>query len=257
MFARIRNTIHSPQRFQRVRDFLLAEALYRLPVCLRKRLFAGSKHFCPVCGSHVRSFLRLHRPYHAFCPVCRSLQRHRLVWLFFQRQTNLFDEMPRRMLHIAPEPGLADRFRAIPRLIYHSADLYDKQAMERMDITNICHPDGAFDLIYCSHVLEHVPDDRRAMRELRRVLAPGGWATIMVPVVGAATFEDPAISDPAERERLFGQCDHVRIYGPDVQARLEEAGFLVTRFSARDFVVDEEIEHYGLRQADTIFFCQR
>lgn len=257
MRGRIGSAIRSPRRFQRIRDFLLAEGLYRLPVRLRKRLFAGSRHLCPICGSHVRTFLRLHRPYHAFCPVCRSLQRHRLVWLFFQRQTNLFDGIPRRMLHIAPEQGLTARFRAIPGLIYHSADLHDRRATERMDIADIHHPDGSFDLIYCSHVLEHVPDDRRAMRELSRVLAPDGWATILVPISASATFEDPTISDPAERERRFGQSDHVRVYGPDVQVRLMEAGFRVTDFSARDFAAAEEIQRFCLNETQTILFCQR
>ena len=129
---------------------------------------------------------------------------------------------------------------------YLTADLLDTGVMESMDITDIAWPDGSFDVIYCSHVLEHVVDDCKAMRELCRVLAPSGWAMLNVPITANETFEDPSVTDPRERIRQFGQKDHVRRYGPDYMDRLTAAGFEVTRISAGDLVADANIERYGL-----------
>jgi predicted SAM-dependent methyltransferase len=115
-----------------------------------------------------------------------------------------------------------------------------------MDLMNIAHPDETFDIIYCSHVLEHIDDDRQAMREMRRVLRGDGWALIDVPVTAEHTFEDPTITDPYERERLFGQFDHVRRYGPDVADRLREAGFHVQILAAHDIVAPQDMTRLGI-----------
>ncbi|MFH1184747.1 MAG: methyltransferase domain-containing protein [Chloroflexota bacterium] len=159
------------------------------------------------------------------------------------------------MLHVAPELMLENRFRKIPHLDYLSADLSNPRAMVRMDITDIRLPEHSFDVIYGSHVLEHVPDDRRAMREFRRVLKPGGWALFIVPITAETTFEDPAASTPEKRLHLFGQADHVRRYGPDFQQRLEEAGFVVTRIDAAKLVSPPEADRLGLGTG-VLFFCR-
>jgi SAM-dependent methyltransferase len=254
---RVISGLHSPNRLRRVTDYLYAKALFALPVSTRAKLFQGRDHFCPVCQSHIRGFLTLHRPYNAWCPVCRSLQRHRLVWLFFQQETNLFDPGPKRMLHIAPEPGFAARLRRLQNLQYLSADLNDPAAMVKMDLTQIEYPAGAFDVLYCSHVLEHIPDDRAAMREMFRVLSATGWAVIMVPLTAEATIEGPPAQNPAERERLFGQMDHVRRYGRDVVARLENAGFTIAQRTAVDMVKPPDIDRLGLSTKDVIFYCTK
>ncbi|HEX6289081.1 MAG TPA: methyltransferase domain-containing protein [Herpetosiphonaceae bacterium] len=257
MLIRIKNTLHAPDRWSRIRDFLLATLLFRLPVGLRKRVFGGEQHYCPLCRSSVRRFLALHRPYHAWCPICRSLQRHRWVWLCLQTQADLLRSERRRLLHIAPEPALAAKFKALPHIEYVSADLYDPQAMITMDLCAIPAAASSFDLVYCSHVLEHVPDDRQAMRELYRVLASTGQAIILVPIFGEQTFEDPSITDPIEREKLFGQHDHVRRYGHDFSDRLAEAGFDVFSIRPEDLVSAAEIERMGLSHGEAIFFCRR
>jgi SAM-dependent methyltransferase len=143
---------------------------------------------------------------------CNSLERHRLVWLYFEKMTDLFDGAPKTMLHVAPEPMIQGLLKERLASGYLTADLFSPAAMVKMDITDIQYGDDTFDVIYCSHVLEHVPDDRRAMREFRRVLKPHGWAVLLVPIVISRTFEDPSITDPAERAKLFGQHDHVRIW---------------------------------------------
>jgi ubiquinone/menaquinone biosynthesis C-methylase UbiE len=128
-----------------------------------------------------------------------------------------------------------------------------------MDVTDIQSPDDSFDIVYCSHVLEHVDDDRRAMRELCRVLRPDGWAILMVPITTDRTVEDPSISDPQERLRLFGQKDHVRRYGPDFVDRLREAGFAVETIRPDDFLSPEEIERMAIdrKYAGEIYHCTK
>jgi len=223
----------------------------------RKILFRGRSRYCPVCKGSVRSF----RPFgipprpDARCPICDSLERHRLAWLFFERKTNLFDGRPKRMLHFAAELEVASRLRRVAGLTYLTADVTDARAMVKMDITRIPYCDRSFDVIYCSHVLEHVSDDRAAMSELHRVLTPEGWAVFEVPISAPATIEDPSITDPAERERLFGQRDHVRRYGPDFEHRLRGAGFVVQCFTAQQLVGNEEATRFGLREE--IFLCRK
>jgi len=213
-----------------------------------------------VCGQHARRFLRAGTTARddALCFSCGALERHRLLWLFLTRRTDLLDGRPRRMLHVAPEPCLEQRLRERIGEAYLTADLHDPRAMVQMDICDMDYPDGAFDVIYCSHVLEHIPDDRQAMRELHRTLAPDGWAVLSVPISSAQTFEDPSIVEPAERLRAFGQADHVRSYGPDFADRLREAGFGVTIFEVSDVASPDEVVRMGLaRTSGVIHYCTK
>ncbi|MGW8251707.1 MAG: methyltransferase domain-containing protein, partial [Anaerolineales bacterium] len=246
MFARVRAALASPNSSKRLYDYFFASLLFSLPTGTRRRLYAGQAHYCPICESHLRTFLRLHRPYHRYCPVCRSLQRYRLVWLFFNSRYVQIGDQPARMLHIAPEPALARRFQQVPGLSYLSADLYNSSAMVRMDISDIRYPEASFDVIYCSHVLEHVPDDRRALAEFHRVLSPGGYAVLLVPILSSSTLEDPKITSPEERQRIYGQHDHLRSYGPDFKERVEQAGFKVRTVVARDLVAPADAYRMGL-----------
>jgi SAM-dependent methyltransferase len=226
---------------------------------LNRVRYFGQARYCPVCDNGARRFLPhgvVKRP-EARCPMCGALERHRLMWLFFQRRTNLLDGTPKRMLHVAPEVGFQTKLTRAAGLDYLSADLLDPDVMVKMDITDIQYPDASFDVIYCSHVLEHVPDDRKAIREFHRVLRPTGWAVIQVPITAEETFEDPTITDPAERERLFGQHDHVRRYGPDYLDRLREAGFRVELVPVPDVATQAEVAQMGLPVAEEIFLCRR
>ncbi len=221
----------------------------RLPAPLRWQLrrarHFGAARYCTVCGSHVRGFVPAGniRRENVECPVCGSRERHRLGWLFLERRTNLHDGRPKRLLHIAPEFSLERRFRRIAGLDYLSADL-ENPAMVKMDITRIQYPDASFDAIYCSHVLEHIPDDRAALREFYRVLKPGGWAALLVPVLGAHTVED-VIEDDAERLRRYLGVDHVRAYGLDMVERMRAAGFRAEAVQARDLVSPAQMTTFG------------
>ena len=223
--------------------------------------YAGDERYCPVCESSSRIFLKagLQQREDALCPLCHSVERHRLVMLFLQRRLNFFDGIAKKFLHVAPEWCLVRPLAQASGAGYLTADLLANDVMEKMDITDIKHPNNSFDAIYCSHVLEHVPNDRQAMREFYRVLKADGWAILNVPITVEKTFEDPTIVDPAERLRLFGQEDHVRRYGPDYEERLSEAGFLVTRYEPGDVVEAYEIERFGLSYgaACSLYYCKK
>lgn len=215
----------------------------------------GLRRFCPSCGSYVRRFLpfgEVPRP-EARCPVCGALERHRAVSLFFRRHAALLHA--RRILHVAPEPQISRLLRQRDA-DYLSIDLDDGSAMVRMDVTSLDLPDASFDAIYCSHVLEHVPRDRRALDEFRRVLRVGGWAVIQVPIKGPVTFEPP-VDDPEERRRLFGQSDHVRVYGHDFEQRLRAAGFAVEVDRPAALLPVRDVRRLGLSRGDAIHLCRK
>ena len=204
------------------------EALARGARALAMR---GDRVECPICGGRFRAFLPggpERRP-NAQCPGCGSLERQRLMWLYLQERTPLFAR-PHALLHVAPERDLARRLSALPHLRYVSGDLDSPRAQVRLNLERLPFRDRAFDAILCSHVLEHVADARAALRELRRVLAPGGWAILQSPIdpARARTFEDPAVTAPEDRLRVFGQRDHARIFGRDYPEWIRAAGFEVS-----------------------------
>lgn len=223
--------------------------------------YFGSQRYCVVCDQKSKRFMAYgveSRP-DAACPFCGSVERDRLNLIFLRQQTNLFDGHPKKLLHVAPESAFKKIFSKAVGKGYLTADLMAEDVMEKMDITNIQHPDESFDIIYCSHVLEHVPDDRKAMGEFYRCLRQDGWAILNVPIIAEKTFEDPSVTSPEERLRLFGQTDHVRKYGPDYKDRLTDAGFHVTVFSPKDLLSSSEIEYYGLKnpEAYEVYLCTK
>lgn len=215
--------------------------------------YIGRGRECPVCGCRRRKFL----PYgyvvpreDALCPRCLSLERHRLLWLWLERETDIA-KGDKRLLHVAPEVSLMRRLKRIYAGnddMYVTADLESPLAKMHFDIQNIPLEDGFADIVICNHIMEHVADDRRAMREIHRVMRTGGWGIILSPVElsRAETFEDDTISDPAERTRIFGQYDHRRIYGRDYTDRLREAGFEAETIDYAATFTPEERTKYAL-----------
>lgn len=220
--------------------------------------YKGRGRECPVCGSRYRRFM----PYgyvtsreDALCPHCLALERHRMIWLWLSECSDLFESRP-RLLHIAPEVSLMRHFKRLYRGTenYITADLESPLADMHFDVQHIPLEDCSVDVVICNHLLEHVEDDRRAMRELYRILRPGGWGIALVPEDRSlpTTFEDDSITDPKERTRIFGQYDHRRIYGRDYDSRLAEAGFRVERIGYREQLTEAQQRLYAIGSDDLV-----
>lgn len=225
----------------------------------RALFYQGDAVHCPCCGGRYSKFLDVGKPSRAAaCPGCDSRERQRLLYLYLRDRTNLFSARL-RALHVAPEDCLQPAVSRLRNLDYLSADISSSAAMVRMDVMDIQFPDNSFDVILCSHVLEHVDDDRKAMREFRRILRPGGWAILQVPVdmTRERTFEDPFVTAAAEREQLFGQWDHVRVYGRDYPHRLAEAGFQVKVIPYAAELGPGTIRSCGLDASENIYQCYK
>ncbi|MCC5951494.1 MAG: class I SAM-dependent methyltransferase [Acidimicrobiia bacterium] len=232
------------------------ERLGRQVQTLWARRSRGTARWCPMCGWSGARFVdygwsERRRP-DAQCPRCGSLERHRQAALVLGPA---LEEGP-RVLHLAPEPAVVRWLRARAGT-YRSGDLVPGRAMEVLDLTDLDVPSASVDLVYCSHLLEHIPDDRAAMAELARVLAPGGLAAVMVPIHPWPTDEDPTVTDPAVRRARFGLEDHVRYYGLDIVERLEAVGFAVEVHSSLD-PGPEVVTRYGLAGdwPDYLFVCR-
>jgi SAM-dependent methyltransferase len=262
---------------------MLRRLRYRLVRAYRRY---GTAYYCPLCERHARAFapnppgpgqatidhyriVSMGARAHYRCPWCNSSDKERLVWRFLETRTDILDpRAPARVLHVAPEKGVSRRVRALTHVEYVSGDKFEGDARytpqryegaHYLDITDLSSlADDRFDLVICNHVLEHVPDDRRALRELFRVTKPGGIAILQVPVSrDTATIEDPAAT-AEERLRTFGQRDHVRIYGEaDYLARLADAGFAVRKIPAHDIGALRDCRRMGFNADEALYACTK
>ncbi len=252
-----------------VLDSLLPEPLRGF---LGTGTFRAPKQECPLCGTRSRRFrprgwdvpvlkelqvVGAGRRQGVVCPRCKSTDRERLVHLYLQRSVHLAPGT--RLLHIAPERALGRWLRQTLGSGYISADLASRRAMLRFDLQAIPLREGAFDVVICNHVLEHVPDDRKAMREIRRVLRPGGWAIVQVPFssVLEVTREDSVTGPPALREERYGQHDHLRLYGRDFPSRLASAGFEVEAWRFEERFGIAELRRFGLQRDETLHLARK
>lgn len=236
------------------RPWLIQLSLFFRPFI--KFYFKGNTFEDPIDGSRYRTFL----PYgyenlrdNALCPGTLSLERHRLLWLYLQRKTDFLSQ-PLKVLHVAPEQVFYHIFKQYKHWDYVTTDLHSPLAEVKADLCALPFADHSFDFILCNHVLEHIPNDRQAMSELFRVLKKGGTLIAQVPLEEErpATFEDDSITDPKERSRIFGQYDHVRVYGQDYYDRLGKIGFNVTAVDLLAQLSPEEQERYALPKSEKI-----
>jgi len=225
-------------------------------------LYRGNNFTCPIENRSYRKFLpygRINPRSNALCPGSLSLERHRLLWLFLKAKTNFFSDNL-KVLHIAPELCFMKKFEKMPNLDYVTADLESPLAKVKLDIHEVPFADNTFDVIFCNHVMEHVLDDIKAMNELRRVMKPTGWAVVQVPFfypLKEETFEDSEITGSRDREKAFGQDDHVRMYGKDYPERLREAGFTVREDNFVQSLSAKDIERFVLPPDEVIFYCTK
>ena len=251
LFKYILNTIPRP-------------VLIRLSYVIRPVLaFAlkGDTYTDPIDGKSFKSFL----PYgygkqrnNVLSPSTLSLERHRLLWLYLKNETDFFTA-PKKVLHFAPEQAFYNMFRNQKNLDYTTTDLYSPLADVKADICNLPFDDNAYDLILCNHVLEHIPDDTKAMQELYRVLKPGGMGIFQIPqdLSRETTFEDNSITDPKERAAIFGQYDHVRVYGRDYFDKLRSIGFRVVEEDYTAKIIPQDVERYCLAPGEIIPICYK
>lgn len=215
--------------------------------------------YCPICETYSNHFKSLGYTLRedAQCPSCDSLERHRLSWLVIKDR--LKDTKNKKLLHIAPEKVFKEKFTEIFKENYITADISGKNVSMQMDITDIRLPDDSFDYIYCSHVLEHIIDDRKAMRELYRVTKHGGWAILLVPIVlQGKSEEDFTIISEEDRLKYYGHPEHVRNYGNDYVDRLIESGWKVEIIYPEDILNEEEIIQMRItKAAGEIYFCTK
>jgi SAM-dependent methyltransferase len=220
------------------------------------QFFKGNNFTDPIDGRSYRKFL----PYgygkqrdNALSPGTLSLERHRQMWLYLQNDTDFFTKKY-KVLHIAPEQEFLRRFRKMKNLDYTSADLFSPIVDVKADILDLPFEDESYDVIFCNHVLEHIVDDRKAMSELYRVMKKGGWGIFQVPMKNSMenTYEDFSIKDPKERQKHFGQYDHVRWYGMDYFSRLQSVGFQTdANFYSRKFPVHDR-QRFGLMENEIL-----
>lgn len=216
----------------------------------------GTKYVDPIDGKSFKSFL----PYgyespreNVLSPSTLSLERHRLLWLYLKNETDFFTKKY-KVLHFAPEQAFYKRFRNLKNLVYTTTDLDSPLADVKADICNLPFEDHSFDVIFCNHVLEHIPDDTKAMQELYRILKPNGWGIFQIPqdLKREVTFEDNSITDKRERAKIFGQYDHVRIYGRDYFNKLKSVGFKVDEVDYTASLSPDEVNTYRLAKGEII-----
>lgn len=224
-------------------------------------LLKGNRFTDPIDGKSFSQFL----PYgyesqrnNVLSPSTLSLERHRLLWLYLKNETDFFTA-PKKVLHFAPEQAFYNLFKKQKNLDYTTTDLYSPLADVKADICNLPFDDNLYDLILCNHVLEHIPDDTKAMQELYRVLKPGGMGIFQIPqdLNRATTFSDDEIVDQKERAKIFGQYDHVRIYGRDYFQKLRSVGFTVIEENYTTKISPELVKKYCLANGEIIPVCYK
>lgn len=230
-------------------------------LAIRAVPFLGLRHVCPCCGWHLRAFTRggfsLRTRKNGYCPRCNAKARHRRLWIFLQEETNLFEDRL-RVFHVSPKYAVSRRLSRLSNLEYIAGDIANRpNATVRMDLTAVPLGTGSIDAVICVHVLEHITDDKAAINEMHRILRPGGWALISVPIrLDRPTYEDATIVTAAEREAAFGETTHVRYYGFDLIDRLRAAGFDVALYEAS--AVDDDVKsRYGLLDDENIFLSRK
>ena len=238
--------------------------LIRLSYVIRPvlALFLKGKTFTdPIDEKSFKTFL----PYgygnqrnNVLSPSTLSLERHRLLWLYLKNETDFFSAK-KKVLHFAPEQAFYKRFKRLKNLDYTTTDLNSPLADVKADICNLPFKDDSYDVILCNHVLEHITDDTKAMQELYRILKPNGMAILQIPqdLNRETTFEDNTITDKIERAKIFGQYDHVRIYGLDYFEKLRHIGFKVEEVDYTSKLTEKEIEKYCLAKGEIIPICYK
>lgn len=236
------------------RKFLIKYSFLITPIL--RIIFRGKKYTDPIDDSNYSKFLSYGYKTvrkNALCPGTLSLERHRLLWLYLDKETN-FLSSNLKVLHVAPEQVFYKKFKKLKNWEYFTFDLNSPIADIKGDLISTNFKDEYFDLIICNHVLEHIEDDKSALDEMYRILKYNGISILQVPinVKRENTFEDLSIKSKIQREKYFGQYDHVREYGLDFKDRVEQAGFKVEMINYSKKISEDLVIKYGLMKDDLI-----
>lgn len=263
-----------PMKLGRIVERMLPSGVFRrLSAYYMRVKYFGWKYRCPFCGGSYRRFYPAGFDFPVLkeqdivgaglrenvrCPGCSSSNRERLIYLYLANEKGSNDRTL-SVLHVAPEPRLQRLLKGRPNITHVSVDIASPDADRKMDIRKLEFPDESFDIVLCNHVLEHVPEDDVAMKEILRVLRPGGFAILQVPISLKLerTFEDPTVTDPKERERVFGQSDHIRIYARDYRDRLARAGFSVEVLDYAGKLGKEATMKYSLDPRESLYIATK
>lgn len=226
-------------------------------------LLKGDNVECPVCEKKFKRFLAYgygeqNRP-NVLCPNDFTLERHRLMWVYLQQFSNFFTAENLKVMHVAPEQCFLGKFKKQSNLDYVTSDLESPIADMHFDLHNIPLEDNQYDVVFCNHVMEHVEDYHQCMTELYRIMKPGGWGIMQVPIDYSReeTYEDPTITDPKEREKHFWQYDHVRLFGKDYPDKLKAAGFDVEHFEFKKELPKEQYEKYRFQDSEILYVVRK
>jgi SAM-dependent methyltransferase len=266
------------QLIKKIAPRFLGRALKKSWLYLQGAYYSGDNFECPLCEHSFSKMLPGGfdlpviaekqivgggRRNNDVCPRCQSTDRDRLIFLYLKHESDFFEKR-QFLMHIAPEPALYNVFKKIPGIDYYPATKYEEglyydKNVQKEDLLELQINDDTFDWIICNHVLEHIPDDFRAMSEIFRVLKPGGKALLQVPysLILEKTFEDPQITEPKEREKFFGQFDHVRIYGKDYPERLKKVGFDVKVIKQNQEFSGIDLNKFAVNPKEDLFLCTK
>jgi len=271
--------------FKKIKKLLPVRLKDKIKRCIYHSWQGEKKHFCPVCNCKLSRFNRIsdclveqldnHSFIHSIfqfetlnflnytCPNCGSSDRARLYVLYFKKNNHLFRSNTGsvfRFLDIAPDPGLSHWIKGNLKVNYRSADLLNQTADDRVDITDLnIYPDNSFDFVLCSHVLEHVDDDVKAISEIHRVLQSGSKAIVMVPILLnlESDFENPDFRSDSERWKYFGQNDHVRLYSKQgFIDKLTNSGFTVYQFGV-EYFGSEVLKLHGINEKSVLYVAEK
>ncbi len=232
------------------------------------KAYTGDNVFCPICESKFRVFANygVDNRENARCLDCNSMERHRLLWKYLNGKKEFEGNMKFSMLHFAPQRKFLSKFSENQNIDYTPCDLnpetyeyFNIDRIHKVDVLNIPFEDNSFDVVICNHVLEHVDDYIVAMKELFRVMRKGGWGVFQVPIDYSlkTSYEDETIIDPKEREKAYGQWDHLRMFGCDYKDKLASVGFNVTEDNYINSFSDDEIKRFGLLKTEFIYLCEK
>ena len=244
--------------FLRLKGFIPVK---RVLLNIRAYQYRGDKYFCPCCEQSFKTFLPMtagaSNRDNVVCPGCGVVERHRLLWLYLESQTTLLTN-PHQLLYLAPTDVLQEKLKQYKNISYLSADLESPLSMQHFDIMDIPITNNSFSFIICSHILAHVKNHKKALKELYRILQPGGILILLDDYESRPkTLEYEEVKTPEERKIAYGQSDRWRLFGKDFLSEITSLGFKLTKSDFASSFTKEETIKYRIDKMEKIYSCKK